>query len=127
MRPDAASTVVITCPHSRRMVRRDSHWLGLRREQDAADDHAREKYRSDHQNRYAVVSSRRNRSLQLLVQKLPVAPVHGESPFAGNAHKGPAFLFAVYWLFLKKWMHKNLISEIDESRHPTTYFPSLPV
>jgi hypothetical protein len=61
-----------------------------------------------------------------LSQKLPVAPVHGASPFAGNAHKGPAFLFAVYWLFLKKLMHKNLISELDESRHPTTYFPSLP-
>jgi hypothetical protein len=50
-----------------------------------ADDHAREKYRGNCQSRYAVVSSRRNRSLQLLVQKLPVAPVHGESPFAGGA------------------------------------------
>ena len=105
MRSNAASTVVVAGHRSGRMVRRDSHWLALVREQDAAEGHAREKYRDGHQNRYAVVWSRRIRSPQLLVQEFPVALVHGDLLYRKCPHKNPekrpAFPLAVYWLYLK--------------------------
>ena len=129
MRPDAASTVVITFHRSRRMVRGDLHWLGLWREQDAADDHAREKsaatvktgtpsFRREGSDPCSCLSksSQSRRSMEnLLYRKHPHE----------NPEKGPAFPVSPCTGCFKKLMHKTLIREIDESCHPTTTFSSL--
>ena len=62
-------------------VRRDLHRLALVRRQEAAKGHASEKHRKDRQHHYAIVSRRRIKSPQLLVQKFLVVLVHFRNLF----------------------------------------------